>query len=119
MTADDLSAPLGQGAKKKPRFVLPVTAPQVVAAGLGLVVMTFALWVVMVDDPMGGEPTATAGIEALPPAAEAKKPAETITVVSGQQGAPRQDSAGAAAAQPPGKPSQTVTIIDGSSGKRQ
>ena len=53
MTADDLNAPLGQGAKKKPRFVLPITAPQVVAAGLGAIVLTFALWVVLVDNPMG------------------------------------------------------------------
>ena len=62
MTADDLNAPLGQGAKKKPCFVLPITAPQVVAAGLGAIVLTFALWVVLVDNPMGGEPTATVAL---------------------------------------------------------
>ncbi len=121
MTADDLDAPLGQRAKKKPRFVLPITAPQVVAAGLGAIVLTFALWVVVADDPMGGEPIAAAAIEVPAPAAEAKKPAEAIAVVSGQQGAApaRQDSGAPGAAPQPGKPSQTITIIDGSSGKRQ
>ena len=114
MTADDLNAPLGQGAKKKPRFVLPITAPQVVAAGLGAIVLTFALWVVLVDNPMGGEPTATVALAV--PAAEAKKPAEAITIMSGQQGVP---GAGAPAAQQPANAGQTVTIIDGTSGKRQ
>ncbi|MGE3149660.1 MAG: divergent polysaccharide deacetylase family protein [Pseudorhodoplanes sp.] len=114
MTADDLNVPLGQTKPKKSRFTLPVTAPQIVAGLLGGVVLIFALWIVLVDDPTGGEPMAAARLAPSSLVSEAGKPAAPpVSVVSGQP--PRQDAATGTVA----GPSQTITVIDGSSGKRQ
>jgi uncharacterized protein len=58
---DELSAPLGQNAKKKNtsrRFTLPVRISHIVAGALGLFVLAFAVWALAVDDPLGGEPIA-------------------------------------------------------------
>jgi polysaccharide deacetylase 2 family uncharacterized protein YibQ len=125
--ADDLNAPLGQETKTKSRFTPTITAPQVIAAGLGVVVLTFALWIIFVDDPMGGEPVQVTAIETIAVPSEAKKQGDTITVVSGQQVQGRPDVMGQSnpvtasgnAPQQSGKATQTVTVIDGSSGKRQ
>ena len=56
MATDDLNAPLGQDATKKRRFVLPIAVPQVIASALGLFVLIFVAWALLVDDPLGGEP---------------------------------------------------------------
>ena len=61
MADDELSAPLGQNAKRKKkgrRFALPVRIPHIIAGVLGLFVLAGAGWAVMVDDPLGGEPFA-------------------------------------------------------------
>ena len=73
MADDELSAPLGQSAKKKRRrFSIPIRVPHLVVAGLGLFVLTFAVWALVVDDPLGGEPIAVVatGFDApkMPPA---------------------------------------------------
>ena len=60
MPADDLDAPLGQRANKKPRFALPVTAAQLTAGVLGACLSVFAGWALFANDPLGGEPTITA-----------------------------------------------------------
>src|SRR5215203_1498467 len=53
------SAPLGQNAKKKRRrFTLPVRIPHVIAGGLGMFVCVCAVWALVVEDPLGGEPIA-------------------------------------------------------------
>ncbi|MGA9319600.1 MAG: hypothetical protein WBW06_00910 [Xanthobacteraceae bacterium] len=65
MTADDLSAPLGQGAKRRRRFpgmvkrALPLTIGGVLASFLGV----FLLWAMLSDDPLGGEPMAAVPID--------------------------------------------------------
>jgi polysaccharide deacetylase 2 family uncharacterized protein YibQ len=126
---DELSAPLGQNAKKKRRRLrIPIRIPHLIAGGLGLFIATFAGWALVVDDPLGGEPIAVVatGFDApkVPP------------VVATAQGARHHDGPAAAApkqiqvpqpaehaqapAAPPAAPNtKTVTIIDGSTGKRQ
>jgi len=60
---DELSAPLGQNTKKKRgRFTIPIAVPWAVAGLLGLFVCAFAGWALMVNDPLGGEPTAVIAI---------------------------------------------------------
>ena len=114
MTADDLSTPVGTGKPKRRAFRLPALVPRAIAGALAACLMIFALWVLLVDNPFGGEPVAVAPIElhvanktaGPPPAAQAKAAAPTETANSAPDKAP-----------PSG--SKTVTIIDGVSGKRQ
>jgi uncharacterized protein len=117
---DDLSAPLGQDGKKKQRFVLPKAVPNAVAAVLAAIVLGFGLWAIIVEDPLGGEPTAVVSTQTHPPpnagaAADGgtREPAKPITEAS--QGAPSAASGG----KPSASGTQTVTIIDGTSGKRE
>jgi uncharacterized protein len=119
--ADDLNAPLGQH-KPKRLLNLPVSAPQVLAGALGLSGVVVVAWAALVNDPLGGEPTAV--VATKPPSAQTARDSDR----DGKQHA-RHDGvagsapdAGATAAKtvetpPPG--SRTVTIIDGSSGARQ
>ena len=54
MTADDLSAPLGQQqAKRRRRF--PIAVPHVIAAALAAFFGVFVIWAIVGDDPFGGE----------------------------------------------------------------
>jgi polysaccharide deacetylase 2 family uncharacterized protein YibQ len=127
MADDDLNTPLGQRPKKQ-RRKLPIAFPQAIAAVLSLFILVCIGWVLMVDDPLGGEPQAVIQT-GLPPA----KPRVAMpTVMSPDalaQGprsydgpspppapSPRGEPAPPAVA-PPGM--STVTIIDGSTGKRQ
>ena len=112
--ADDLSAPLGQGKKRK-RLKLPPAAAAVVAGVLGVCLVVFVLWAAVQQDPMGGEPrvvVATPDMRAPAasgPGADKKPDADRDVAVLPAT------PAGAAAA----GGTQTVTIIDGSSGKAQ
>jgi len=84
---------------------------------LGLFLTLFAVWVVTLENPLGGEPIATASI---PLPTTAGKMAET-SGKSGADGHSRYDGpdrAGANSAMPPAG-GKIVTIIDGTSGKRQ
>ncbi len=122
MTTDDLNAPLGQDKVGKGRFLgrflrrfaPPIALPQAAAGALGLFVVVFALWALIADDPLGGEPTAI--VLADPPLGAGKTPA----VATPAAGPARYDGPDpATAAAKPSSGTQTVTIIDGSSGKRQ
>jgi uncharacterized protein len=103
VTADDLSAPLGQSKSGKSRLRVPRVLAPTIAGILALMLMIFVGWVLLVNDPFGGEPMAVvtarlaaAPAQETPPDKEAKRSAEP---------APSQGT--------------TVTIIDGMSGKRQ
>jgi polysaccharide deacetylase 2 family uncharacterized protein YibQ len=99
VTTDDLSAPLGQGKiSKRRRFAIP-WAPLVVLA-LGLPIVVFAGWAILVDEPFGGEPVAVA-------------PA-VLADAGNTQHAPVTP---AQPIQPPA--TKTVTIIDGSNGSKR
>ena len=92
MSSNDLNAPLGLD-KRKGLPKLPAAMPQILAGVLGLFAIAVVAWVVFVNDPLGGEPTAV--VATGPP------PLSVVTP--------------AAPKPPPG--SKTITIIDGSSGR--
>ncbi len=122
MSSDDLNAPLGQD-KRKGLPKLPAAAPQILAGVLGLFGIAVVAWAILVNDPLGGEPTAVVATGSL-----VKKQAKPD---SDSQQYSRHDgpSSGtvpsatvpipvvAAPTPPPG--SKTITIIDGSSGKHE
>ncbi len=111
VSADDLSAPLGQkSVRKQRRFRLPVTGTQATAGVLGTLLLGFAGVALFHKDPMGGEPVARVAIK--PTETAAQKPPVTPPVEV-KHGTP--DAAKTADA--PGQ--KTITIIDGSSGARQ
>jgi uncharacterized protein len=89
MTADDLSAPLGQDLKRRRRFPVAISRalPQAVGAALAIFLGVFVLWAIMSDDPFGGEPMVAVPID-LHAAMAPKKPAmaggpEAASVTSG------------------------------------
>ena len=110
MTTDDLSTPLGQNARPRRRRRLPFGGIHVVAAALGLFLLTFAGFALFHQDRLGGEPVARVALqpnvskEATAPAADAAKPSH---------------SAAKTASSAPTSGQKTITIIDGSSGARQ
>jgi polysaccharide deacetylase 2 family uncharacterized protein YibQ len=134
---DELSAPLGKTPKPKSRFNLGVLIPWTIAGVLGLCVVVFAGWALVVDDPYGGEPmvvaaTASPMKKADPVSGAPEGKAEiprapngkviTMPTPDGEPGPrvydgpePRPAPGGASIA--PGTP--TVTIINGSTGNRQ
>jgi len=136
MTADDLSAPLGQRpARRRPK--LPVSATHIVGGALALFLVVFAGWAIFADDPLGGEPMVAVPIDANALAAT-KKPeksakaekSETTVAAQSAAGSPghdRYDGPGSSAAMAPAEPAEnaaaagnkTVTIIDGKTGARQ
>ncbi len=122
--ADDLDAPLGQEiARKRRRIVLPFTAPQLIAGVLGLFLVVFALWTIMIDDPLGGEPVAIASISSHtasegPKSDQASPAAEATSARPDRYDGPPPAAKPAAGESTPGD-GKTVTIIDGTSGKRQ
>jgi len=62
MTADELSAPLGQMPRKQ-RRKFAIAVPHLIAGGLALFLGTFVLWTIVGDDPFGGEPMVTAPVD--------------------------------------------------------
>lgn len=131
MAGDDLEKPLGVpepdeagGSAAGPapehrhkRRHIPVGLP--IAALLALCLLGFFGWAVVVDDPLGGEPTA---IVALPPGTIPATPnAAAPSADPGAAAAPADKPAAPPKAAAPSEPAggQTVTIIDGSTGKRQ
>jgi polysaccharide deacetylase 2 family uncharacterized protein YibQ len=129
---DELNAPLGQDKsgpdqKKKRRLPkFPVAGPQILAGVMGLFGLVVVSWALIVNDPLGGEPTAVVSAKAP---SEASAKSEGKPEGDGQQharydGPAKPGSADATAVkiekgEPPPPGSKTVTIIDGSSGKRQ
>jgi polysaccharide deacetylase 2 family uncharacterized protein YibQ len=111
VATDDLDAPLGQDAKKRSRFRIPIAIPHVIAGLLGLFVATFAGWAVVVSDPLGGEPMVVASAPT--------KVEVPVVVPAPGKGPSKYDGPAAAQTVPPEPGKNTVTIIDGSTGKRQ
>jgi uncharacterized protein len=118
MTADDLSAPLGQQRKARRRAVsIPVA--QIVAGALALFLSVFALWVIVADDPFGGEPLAIAPAD-LDLAATARGSEKAGVVASEAPAQPDTHQAAAAPAkEDAASQTKTITIIDGKTGARQ
>jgi len=133
VATDDLYSPLGLG-KKPARFRLPPVVLRVAAGALGIGLATFAIWVMVRNDPFGGEPMAVAKADlgvadagvaaklrpsqpdgAAPENTGTISPAEEIAQLEKreQAGEAIQDRAAA------GRGEQIVTIIDGRSGARQ
>lgn len=111
---DELSRPLGREPPRPPsrRWVRKAIVGAAVLFGTAL--GGFALWTLVADDPLGGEPQAVVAIGGKADAAKS-----TEAAASGQT--PAQTPAPAsppAAASVPAPAGQTVTIIDGVSGKR-
>jgi len=116
VAADDLSAPLGQH-RTRTRPALGKVASAAFAGALGLMVAAFIGWVLVVEDPLGGEPTAVVAIAKMP-----KKAADVAPPPAPESSADparRLERPADPAAKPDSPASQTVTIIDGSSGRRQ
>jgi polysaccharide deacetylase 2 family uncharacterized protein YibQ len=111
VSSDDLSAPLGQTEPRKRRFRLPISAPQVLAAGLGTVLLGFLGFAIFGNNPMGGEPVARVALK--PPAPVEEKP--PIEIKRG----PAKSAEKAAETTPDVAGQKTITIIDGSSGARR
>jgi uncharacterized protein len=111
VTADDLSAPLGQGTPPRRRPTLPLIIPQAVVGVLSLFVVILAGWATIVDEPFGGEPWAVATADFT--VVRGAKPDEAGSPPVAQAA----NAAPASTAPPPG--TKTVTIIDGMSGKRE
>lgn len=114
MTTDDLSTPLGQETKLRKRRRLPFTGTQVVAAGLGLFLATFAGFALFHQDPLGGEPMARIALRTSTDSKKAITTAPAATAEAGKPVAPPTTTASPAASG-----QRTITIIDGSSGARQ
>ena len=135
MATDDLNAPLGLRKKQAQSRLPPYAAP--VAAGLlGVVLVTFAMWALFNNDPLGGEPMATIKIDltadAGPPPerkplvatkAENPPPARPAVPPPGEARPKPRDQTPEKAENGPqemaGRKEQIVTIIDGKSGARQ
>lgn len=119
--ADELNTPLGQDKQKHPPK-LPVSASHLVAGLLGLSGVVVVAWAGLVNDPLGGEPTAVVATKA--PSTQIARDSDR----DGRQHARHDGIAGSApdaaatsakASETPPPGSRTVTIIDGSSGARQ
>jgi uncharacterized protein len=129
MTADDLTAPLGQQPTKR-RFKMPVSIPQVIAAVLTLFLGAFVVWAFVADDPFGGEPVVAVPVDlhaaATVKKSEAQAPPEAAADMQSavRREVPATAEAPAAAAPDqsgpaPAAKTKTVTIIDGKTGARQ
>jgi polysaccharide deacetylase 2 family uncharacterized protein YibQ len=111
VAADDLNKPLGRNKPKKSWQLPPGIVPKAIAGVLGLFLLAFFGWALIVNDPYGGEPSAVVAIGSPGPDKRKGGEVQPVIVQAAQPAAP------APAAAPPG--SQTITIIDGTSGKRQ
>jgi uncharacterized protein len=119
MTADELSAPLGQERRAKQRLPLLTSIFPAFLAVFGMLALLTAAWVLVADDRFGAERIA--------PAAPAHSVARSPEGRPADGGGPAAQVVGGSSyeaqvlrtpsAAPPS--SRTVTIIDGSSGKRQ
>jgi hypothetical protein len=121
MTADDLSAPLGQQPKKR-RRAITIPVPQILVGALALFLGVFVLWAVVADDPFGGEPMAIVPANLhlaakTPDVSATPQPVASSAIPQQPNGA--QAAAPALATPGPAPNTTTVTIIDGKTGARQ
>jgi hypothetical protein len=118
MTANDLTAPLGQGPRKRRRAV-NIPAGQIIAVALGLFLGLFVLWAVVGRDPSGGEPVAVAPADLR----IAKKGPELVSIpqAAAPVDSPDRAAAGIVSPAPQVKTPNavTVTIIDGKTGAKR
>ena len=121
MTDDDLSAPLGRDKARKPRRSLGIALPLLAAGVLGATLAVFAGWVMIKDDPFGGEPIAVVRTDAGPanPDEAARVTIQRPPTTPLNERPSRHDGVTIEAASPPPPAGRTITIIDGTSGKRQ
>lgn len=113
VTADDLSAPLGQETVQRKRRRLPFTGIQAMAALLGLFLAAFVGFALFHHDPLGGEPVVRIALNS--PAPDAKTLAATPNAATDTKPA----TPAAKSSTTPAAGQKTITIIDGSSGARQ
>ena len=114
MTADDLSAPLGQETVQRKRRRLPFSGIQAVAVLLGLFLAAFAGFALFHHDPLGGEPVARLALK------DSSAPdAKTAVAAPAAATNAKPSTPGAKSATPAAAGQKTITIIDGSSGARQ
>jgi hypothetical protein len=122
MTADDLSAPLGQEPRKR-RRKFPIAMPHAIAGALALFLGTFVLWAIVGDNPYGGEPMVTAPVDLRAAAAAKKSEAPPATESAANAQGPRRYDGPLPASAPAEKSApantKTVTIIDGKTGTRK
>ena len=118
MTADDLSAPLGQQPAPR-RRKLPKVVPYIVAGALAAFLGAFVLWAVLSDEPFGGEPMVAVAIDTH--AADSAKTAGApgAPVAAAASAHPQRYDGPAPQSPPPSEKTRTVTIIDGKTGARQ
>jgi uncharacterized protein len=125
MTADDLSAPLGQHRAARPRRGFPVALSYAAVGLLALFPAVFVLWAMIGEDPFGGEPKIAIPIDLRAASATNKSDASGgAQAATGSQNpgsdvaaAAKSPAANEAAAAPVA--TRTVTIIDGKTGARQ
>jgi uncharacterized protein len=121
MSADDLTAPLGRGPKKRGRAI-KIPVPQIIAGGLAAFLGAFVLWAVVADDPFGGEPMAAVPAN-LQIAAKSSETAPTAQPTVSLEAAQQHAGPAATTAVPPAAGAlantTTITIIDGKTGARQ
>src|SRR5205823_6531604 len=113
---DDLSAPLGQRRPVKHRFPFARASAYLATGLLVSSLFVFAGWTFAIDDPLGGEPIASAGTD-MRVLSAVKNPDETAIKVQAAGATDASISDATPPAPPPG--TRMVTIIDGTSGRRQ
>ena len=116
MTMNDLTAPLGQGSRRR---TIKVPVAKIAAVALGFFLGAFVLWAMIAQDRLGGEPVAVAPADLR----IAKKPPEVVAVpqaaaaVDAAQPAPPAAPAPASPQKAPGE--VVVTIVDGKTGAKR
>jgi polysaccharide deacetylase 2 family uncharacterized protein YibQ len=113
VSTDDLSTPLGQGKVRNRRKAFRIPWPPIIAGLLAIPLAVFAGVAMFSNDPLGGEPVATAPATVAGDAAAA--PAPPAAAGGPSAGTPPVQTA--APATPAG--TKTVTIIDGGTGARR
>ena len=96
MAEDDLTAPLG--AQGDARRQIPIPVIPIIGAAVGVVLVVAALWVLVVDDPLGGEPVAIVALD------RPETGATGAATKPGEDPAARNDA--------PGRPGAKIIAVD-------
>lgn len=108
--ADDLETPLKYQEQKPSRPRLPVNILGIITVALAATICVVIGWVLIYDDPLGGEPRHVVKIEQIlvPPSAQTKTAPDAKTQQTTQQ--PKEEPKG---------DQRTITIIDGNTGAKR